>query len=444
MKSKQWFNILSLLFLISVFLSLHQSEAASWARTYGGGGSDTVLSMQLTSDGGYVVTGVTDSFASGNVDLWVLKLKASGAIAWQKAYGGSSNEAGYDIQQTADGSYIVAGYTTVSGNQDIWILKLDSVGNIIWQKKYDDGLDEWAIDVEQTADGGFIVGGQRTFAGPDLLILKLDPDGNISWQKTYSGSESDILRGIHQTVDGGFIVAAETLSFGHGSKDLWVLKLGSSGNIQWQKTYGGTSHDECSDIKQTTDGGYILVGATSSYGLGEDDAWVLKLNSSGDISWQKTYGFSATGEGAFNIEQTPTDGGYIVAGTTQTSGNAADVWLIKLDSAGSILFQETLGGNQIDEPTDVHQLPSGHGYILAAQTLSFGSGIWDVWLLRLNNSGAISRQCPENITNSAPNNSNATAETSNSSPADTFPTADTTTVTPHVTNAVVYLQCGSK
>jgi uncharacterized delta-60 repeat protein len=293
------------------------------------------------------VAGWTFSFGTGYYDLWVLKLDPNGNVQWQKTYGGPSWDIASSIQQTADGGYIVAGMTQSfgAGYWDLWILKLGPNGDVQWQKTYGGPADDRAYSIQQTTDGGYIVAGRTHSFGAgyaDLWVLKLDPNGDVQWQKTYGGPNWDEAYSIQQTSDGGYIVAGRTYSFGAGSPDIWVLKLGPNGDVQWQKTYGGPSLDEAYSIQQTTDGGYIVAGWTSSFGAGSYDFWVLKLDPNGDVQWQKTYG-GPDWDMAYSIRQTA-DGGYIVAGWTSSFGAGGyDIWVLKLDANGDIVGCNLIG-----------------------------------------------------------------------------------------------------
>ncbi len=166
-------------------------------------------------------------------------------------------------------------------------------------------------------------------------MLKLDSNGEIEWQKTYGGNKYDYAWSIQQTSDGGYIVAGSTYTFGAGESDIWVLKLDSNGNVSWQRTYGGNDYDYAWSIQQTSDGGYIVTGSTESFGAGGTDVWVLKLDGNGNVSWQKTYGGNDY-DYAYSIQQT-LDGGYTVAGSTRSFGSdPTSVYVLKLDSNGEI------------------------------------------------------------------------------------------------------------
>lgn len=324
-------------------LKLARSGAIIWQKTYGGSGTDRAYSIQQTSDGGFVVAGSSQSFSGTNTDLFVLKLGNDGSVSWQKTFGGTAFDRALTIQQTLDGGYIVAGITQSfgSGNNDLWVLKLGPMGDLLWEKGIGGVCSYEANSVVATTDGGYVVAGNAhscTLANRDILILKYDTDGDLLWRKNYGGDISEYAHSIDQTSDGGYIVAGRTRSFGSGyNTDVWVVKLDSNGDISWQKIFGGNLFDRAYSIQQTSDGGYILAGATQSFGAGDDDMWLIKLGSNGVMQWQKTYGGSGS-DIAHSIQQS-SDNGYIVAGrsTSFNEGNDAIV-VLKLDNDGDIYF----------------------------------------------------------------------------------------------------------
>ena len=349
-----------------------QAPAIEWQKCLGGTADDFANSIQQTSDGGFIVAGETrsnDGDVSGNhgkSDAWVVKLNSLGDILWKKCLGGTGNDYARSIQQISDGGFILTGYTNsnngdVSGNNgyyDAWVVKLNSSGDILWQKCLGGTYDDYARSIQQTSDTGFILAGY-TFSNDgdvsgnhgfsDAWVVKLNSSGDIIWQKCFGGTNEDYAYSIQQTSDSGFIVAGYTFSNDgdvsgyHGYFDYWVVKLNSSGDIEWQKCLGGTNNDYANSIQQTSDGGFIVAGYTESndgdvsgYHGGDYDAWVVKLNSSGDILWQKCLG-GTIDDRAYSIQQT-SDGGFIVAGFTvsndgDVSGNhgASDAWVVKLN-----------------------------------------------------------------------------------------------------------------
>ncbi|HVP80104.1 MAG TPA: thrombospondin type 3 repeat-containing protein [Thermodesulfobacteriota bacterium] len=372
----------------------------TWAKTYGQTGDDYPWSIQQTSDGGYIVAGYT-SFGPVDNDIWILKLNPDGSLAWQKSYpSGSTDDKVYSIQQTSDGGYIAAGSTTSSaGGYDFWVLKLNADGSNAWQKTYGGSNHDYAYSTQQTSDGGYILTGHtHSFGagGIDILMLKLMANGGVDWQKTYGGLNDDYAYSIQQTSDSGYIVAGSTnYSVGSEYYDILVLKLKADGEVDWQKTYGGYSSDFANSVQQTSDGGYIVAGSTYSFGAGAFDIWVLKLKANGEVDWQKTYGGSGYEYGSF-IQQT-SDGGYIVVGETSPSGiGGRDVLVLKLNADGSLTgpngWQKTYGGPNEDSAYSIQQTSDG-GYIVAGYTTSFGATDSDIWVLKLDSDGNISG-CP--------------------------------------------------
>lgn len=400
-----------------------------WQKCLGGSGVDEGLQVKATTDGGYIVTGKTlsnDGDVSGNhgvSDFWVVKLDSTGAIDWQKTYGGSNHDRSYSIDQTADGGYVVAGHTAsnngdVSGNHgdlDCWVLKLSSLGAIEWQKTL--GGSDWdeAWSVRQTTDGGYIVAGRtRSNDGEvsgnhgafDFWVVKLDDLGSIEWQKCLGGSSDDIGYSVRQAQDGGYIVTGETASLNgdvtglHGSTDYWVVKLDPSGSIEWQKTLGSSSLDRPNDIYPTHDGGYVVVGIASwndgnvTGNHGEFDYWVVKLDELGKIQWQKSLGGSDQ-DFAQSVQQTY-DGGYIIAGNTRSedgdvldNDGGQDIWLVQLTPEGEIRWQKAIGGTGGERAYSVQQTSDG-GFVLVGFTQSNNGdvsgfqGVQDYWVVKLS------------------------------------------------------------
>ena len=361
-------------------LKLNASGIIEWQKYLGGTGGESAHSIQQTTDNGYIVAGSTfssDGDVSGNhgsSDYWIVKLDSSGNLIWQKCLGGINQDNAVSIEETDDGGYIVAGSSNsndgdVSGNHgnwDYWIVKLDLSGNIQWQKCLGGSAGEIAYSIQHTMDGGFIVAGYSysndgdvsgNYGSSDYWIVKLDASGNIAWQKSLGGSVNDEANSVSQTSDGGFIIAGSTysndgdVSGNHGNGDYWIVKLDQSGNIQWQKNYGGSENDLATYIQQTDEGGFITAGRSYSndgdvagwhpgydnFGYLLSDYWLVKLDPSGNLEWQKCFGGSG-GDFAYAV-QPSTDGQILVAGSSDSndgdvSGNhgSLDYWIVKLHS----------------------------------------------------------------------------------------------------------------
>jgi predicted secreted protein len=411
-----------------------EAQVASWSRTYGGTSDDEARAIVPTSDGGYVVAGITQSFGAGSRDVWVLKLDGSGNVQWQKTYGGPGADAAFDMARTSDGDYVVAGQTQSfgAGGNDVWVLKLDSSGNVQWQKTYGGTNEEWARAIVPS-DGGYVVAGAAgSVGGQDAWVLKLDGSGNVVWQKIYGGAKFDWAGEVIRTSDGGYLVAGATQSFGAGGYDAWVLKLDGSGNVQWQKTYGGPRNDYAYALSLTLDGGYLVAGATESFGAGSYDVWVLKLDGSGDVVWQKTYGGGGTNWDVASAIVPTADGGYVVAGRTGSFGAGGDdVWVLKLDGSGNVQWEKTYGGPGDDAAFDM-ALTSDGGYAVTGRTLSFGAGQSDVWVLKLETDGTM-RGCPSGFVR----DSTASVSSTSVSPSNSSAVVQATSASPVASSAVI-------
>jgi hypothetical protein len=363
-----------------------------WNRTYGGASDDWAYALVQTSDGGYALTGWTWSFGAGNGDFWLVKTDALGTMQWNRTYGGTNEEHAYALVQTTDGGYAIAGYTYSlgAGNWDFWLVKTDAAGTEQWNRTYGGTNSDWAFALVQTSDGGYALTGWTWSFGAgfyDVWLVKTDASGNMMWNRTYGGTNRDVAGALVQTTDGGYAIAGITSSFGAGASDCWLIKTDASGNMMWNRTYGGTNEEHAYDLVQTTDGGYAIAGYTRSYGAGNADFWLVKTDASGNALWNKTYG--GTGEDyAYALVRT-SDGGYALAGGTGSFGAGGyDAWLVKTDASGNMQWNKTYGGASDDWAYALVQTSDG-GYAIAGYTDSYGAGSSDFWLIKTDASGNV-------------------------------------------------------
>ena len=321
-----------------------------WAKTYGGTSNDAGNSVQQTADGGYIVAGYTNSFGQGGDDVYLIKTNAAGDTAWTRTCGGAGNDEGYSVQQTSDGGYVVAG-TTLSfgaGFRDVYLIKMNASGDTVWTRTYGGANDEHGYSVQQTSDGGYVIAGgtdSHGAGGYDVYLVKTKSNGDTLWTRTYGGTGDDEGRSVRQTSDGGYIVAGYTKSFDAGSDELYLIKTNASGDTLWTRTYNGSGVDRGTSVWQTSDGGYVISGWAYTVNPSYSLVLLIKTSSSGDTLWTRYYG--GGGEQQANCVQQTSDGGYVLAGFTNSFGAGGfDVYLIKTDANGSAGVEEPAGSGQ--------------------------------------------------------------------------------------------------
>ena len=354
-----------------------------WNKTYGGTTDDYAWALVQASDGGYALAGYTTSFGAGSGDFWLVKTDAAGTMQWNKTYGGTGDDGAYSVIQTSDSGYAVVGYTTSfgAGSGDFWLVKTDAAGTMQWNKTYGGTSADTACSVVQTGDGGYALAGITHSFGAgsvDFWLVKTDANGDMQWNKTYGGTGDDEANALVQTNDGGYALAGYT---GPGGYDCWLVKTDASGNALWNKTYGGTIDDYAFALVQASDGGYALAGLTTSFHTGyDDDFWLVKTDVSGNMLWSRTYG--GTGDDLAHALVQTSDGGYALAGWTISFGaDNDDSWLVKTDVNGNMQWNKTYGGTGDDEAFALVQTVDG-GYAAAGFTNSYPAR--DFWLVKLS------------------------------------------------------------
>jgi predicted secreted protein len=316
---------------------------------------------------------------------------AGAASMWSRTYGGTGNDSGWgDLIQTSDGGYAISGdtYSFGAGGSDYWLIKTDAEGNMQWNKTYGGTSAEAESAMCQTIDGGYALAGYTSSfgaGGNDFWLVKTDGSGNMQWNKTYGGTDGDLAYSVVATSDGGYAIIGYTNSFGAGGQDAYLVKTNSSGDLQWNKTYGGTGGDVAYSVVATSDGGYAISGYTDSFGAGSNDFWLFKTDAAGNMQWNQTYGGTG-GDTEMYLIQT-VEGGYALAGYTSSFGAGGnDFWLVKTDASGNMEWNQTYGGTGTEWGIHVIQTEEG-GYAIIGYTNSFGAGGNDVWLVKTDADG---------------------------------------------------------
>ena len=396
---KTIYTLILLLFTFINFISCKKEDnttndnSSTWIKTFGGPEEDVSIDVKQTLDEGFIITGHTKSFGNGETDIYLLKTDADRNEQWSKTFGGNEVDQSTSIQLLKQG-FIITGFTysNGSGDRDVYLLKTDFDGNEQWSKTFGGENGEYGHSVQQTTDFGYVLLGSTTSFGNgevDMFLIKTDINGDSLWSKTFGGSNNDYGYSVQQTNDGGYILLGATTSFGNGGSDMFLIKTDINGDSLWSKTFGGTNSEEGYSIKQTIDGGYIITGNTWSFGNGETDIYLLKIDANGNEQWSKTFGGENSEISWSNSLLQTTDGGFIIAGHTQSFGNGgADVYLLKTDADGNEQWSKTFGGSNHDRANSVQQT-NDSGYIITGHTISFGNGGLDMFLIKTDEYGNV-------------------------------------------------------
>jgi hypothetical protein len=374
-------SVLSLL-LVSAALG-HEPGDTLWTRVYGGELNDNGLAVDQTTDGGYILAGLTYTFGEAG-DVYVVKTDASGDTLWTRTYGGSDFDRAYTVEQTTDEGYILGGETSSfgAGSRDVYLVKTDASGNTVWARTYGGTDFDLAYCAGQTSDGGYMAAGYTNSfgaGGSDFYLVKTDANGDTLWTRTYGGAGSEYAQWAHQTSDGGYILAGYVIM--GGPPDVYLVKTDANGDTLWTRVHGGPAPDGGYCVEETDDGGYIVCGFTRSF-VPSCDFYLLKTDANGDSLWTRTYRATNVDEDeAREVHQT-TDGGYIIIGYSGYWLGDTDIYLVKTDREGDTLWTRTYGDTLIDYGASVQQTPDG-GYIAAGYSWGLGAGECDFRLLRI-------------------------------------------------------------
>ena len=424
--------IVAFIGMMLVFAQQANAQAILSQKSFGGKFTETVSQVVSTLDSGIIVAANTVS-TNGDVigfhegfgnDCWITKLDKANQLQWQRTIGGSANDIATAITATKDSGFVIVGYSNsndgdISGNHggnDYLVVKLDKSGSIVWQQSIGGLGEDIATDVKQTTDGGYVIAGYSNSSdslvsgnhgGNDFWIVKLDANGVQVWQKSFGGTSDDRAIAIQQTIDGGYVVTGHSnsndanLTNNNGNNDIWVIKLSSTGSLDWQKSFGGSGNDYATAVLQAIDGGYLVGGYTFSVdgdvttNHGNNDYWLLKLNSDGSLKWQKTFGGSENDYARALVSTI--DGGFVVGGYSASTdcdvvGNNGldDEWVIKIDSLGNQQWQKSLGGSNNDRLYSMTKISETQINVVGISNSTDGDitknlGGYDVWVVNLSN-----------------------------------------------------------
>ena len=405
--------------------------------TFGGTKNESAQSVIATSDGGFAVLGHTQSMdgditdkSDESFDVWLLKFDSEATLQWSKTYGGSGDDRGRSLIQTQDGGFALLGYSTSSdgditannGARDFWMVKTDNEGNITWEKSFGFPGNDEGTHILETSDNHFLLtgvldvtasGGAGNFgrnsnrhAGGDYWSIKVSSTGNLVWSRFFGGSFTDIPFGVVETSNNEFIIAGSSdsndvdITGNKGSYDFWVVKAAATGNMVWQKSFGGLEIDEARGIANTNDGNFVIVGDTRSSDQdittnnGAADLWIIKIDDNGNLVWNQSIGGTN-----FDVPRSirlTSDNGFVIAGSSRSSdGSVAlnqgqnDAWVVKVNSSGQLVWEKTFGGSEIDFVYDAAELSNGSIIAVGESSSSNGDvlenkGFNDLLIIKTN------------------------------------------------------------
>lgn len=384
--------VVSVIFLVNATFAKAQN---TFEKMYGGPLQESARSLAVLSDG-FLILGHTTSHSAGtDTNVYIIRTNMNGDTLWTKMFGSSTqHDVGYTIAATKDGNFIIAGSTgnSPTTNSDAWLVKIDPSAKILWSKTKGSYGTEVAFDVQETSDNGFIVTGYADVGGSDSVnafLWRTDANGADTWYYTYGGNRNDEGHSVKQTPEGDFIFIGQTMSMGAGDLDFYVVKTGPTGAVLWTKTYGGAYYDRGQDLEIIADG-YILTGDTKKQAGGEDyDAYLVKINNSGEVQWFKTFG--GTDKDITKMIRKTNDGGYIIVGNIRSYGYINPyMWIIKTDANGVEQWTQHYGFEHHEHGYFIEQLADG-GYIVLGHTVRYYTPDYnvDIYLVKINAQGTL-------------------------------------------------------
>lgn len=356
------------IFYLGSFCTPNSGETTQpFVKSYGGPGSDQGVSVIQTNDGGYAAVGVTDSFGAGGEDVYLVRINQKGDSLWTRSYGGQLNDNGWAIRQN-DTGFLIAGFSNSFGknNMDYYLVQTDHVGNEKWSQTYGTVGDEYCWDMVADRNGGYVLAGETGKAGEyrtgqkDFYLVRVDQTGKMLWQMTYDHGGTERAFAVRQTHDDGFILVGSTTSLSGGNPNVLLVKTDPKGNQEWSKTFGSDAFDMGHDVAVTEDGGFAVIGYTESFGARKRDAWLLKVDGQGNETWSRLFGGE---EDDHVVRGIATSDGFFLSGYSKSfSSHYGDLYLIRTDMKGEMLWNRTYSGGMMD--TGYGLCPTSDGGVL--------------------------------------------------------------------------------
>ena len=387
----------------SWLINIDEYGDRNWHTTYGGKKEDVGKEINSFSDGSFLLSNETQSFGKGGKDIWLIKIDSNGKIIWESTVGGKTDEYAGSTKLKSDKEIFISGHKLMKNkisfrsllflksnnenNINAFIVKLNYKGKVVWQR--DNFEDEKSSVPFITVLGkSILIAGQKSTiynGNGDAWIALLNKDGEKVWEDSFGGRGADGGNDVLGTSDGGYISVGYTNAYGSGKNDVWIIKTDFNGEKQWSRVYGGKLDDYGWGVTESDDGGYVIAGETFSFGSGQSDIYLLKIDSNGNMKWNTTFGGLAE-DVAYSVVNS-NDGGFIVAAQTKSYGKGgSDGMIVKFDSKGIKQWNRLFGGKGLDYLKSI-TVDSLKGYILAGGSRSFNDGDNQGWVLSVNNDG---------------------------------------------------------
>ena len=352
---------------------------------FGGSGTDQGIGINLTADGGFILVGFTTPEGRTDQDVYLVRTDGDGRMLWSQTYGGEADDSGWAVLETEDGGFILAGFTNSfgAGGTDVYVIRTDASGQALSEHTFGGTGDDiaWALI---TVDGGYLLAGETSSMGSgqtDAYFIRLDHQGGVLWEQAYGGSRVDRVFSARQTADGGFVAAGVSNSFNGTDRDAYIIKTDLAGNLQWETLFGEELDDVAHSVHLAGDGSYFITGYTRNFGASDNDALILSIDPDGNIVRQKTFGGRLDDRLITGSETA--DGGGILVGYTKSFGAGNwDVYLVRVNASGEVEWFLPIGGEGEDTGYTVRQTRDGD-YVLAGYTRSQGAGSRDAYLVRV-------------------------------------------------------------
>ena len=372
--------IISLTAVLFVFGSACAQPDTLWTRTYGDISSDAGYGIDETEDGGFIIVGYTYPVGVGSSDLYLIKTDSVGDTIWTRTYGGDNSDGGYSIQQTDDGGFIMVGYTyDQHATNCLYLVKTDAYGDTIWTRAYNDYIRGECV--RQTDDGGYIIAG--TTQMENAAIIKTDSLGIFEWDQIFGSTYLDEGFSVDQTVDGGYIMTGSICLNPYGQSDVLIARTDSDGDSLWTKMYGSYNIDKGYCVQLDSEGGFVVAGKFDEEDGADNEPsiYLIKTDSNGDSIWTRIFGTNQKDWGNHMVKTT--DGGYAITGACDVviPWAGGNLCFMKADNDGREEWLLSFGGDDYERGYCVLQTSDG-GYAVLGVTHSYGAGGSDIWLLR--------------------------------------------------------------